>query len=79
MPDTTTYRGNELKVKKTKRKIRLSINGENIASFTSDELKQGVTSQYSYLPANDPIELGKLIVDQQLSLTNSKITGLQDA
>ena len=78
MPDTTTYRGNKLEVKKAGRKHQLSINGKNIASFTNDELKQGVTTQHSYLPANDLTELGKLIVDQQLSLTKAKIAGLQD-
>ena len=53
MPDTTTYRGNKLEVKKAGRKNQLSINEQNIASFTNDELKQGMTTQYSYLPAND--------------------------
>ena len=78
MPDTTTYRGNKLEVKKAGRKNQLSINEQNIASFTNDELKQGMTTQYSYLPANDLIELGKLIIDQQLSLSKPEIAGLQD-
>ncbi|MDE0002185.1 MAG: hypothetical protein OXQ29_05790 [Rhodospirillaceae bacterium] len=79
MPDTAIYRGNKLEVKRSGRKKLLSINGENIASFTNDELKQGIATQYSYLPANDPIELGMLIVDQQLSLSKTKIADLKDA
>ena len=79
MADTAMYRDNKLEVKKIGKKNQLSINGESIASFTNDELKQGMTTQYSYLPADDLIELGKLIVDQQLSLSESEITGLKDA
>ncbi len=78
MANKATYRGNKLEVKESDGQYQLSINGEDIASFTNDELKQGMTTQYGYLPANDPIELGKLIVDQQLSLSTSKIAGLKD-
>ena len=76
MGDTTSYRGNKIRIKRQDGEPRLLINGVTIATETDSG--ESVRSAYSYLPAADLVELGKMVVDQQLAMAVPTLEGLVD-
>jgi hypothetical protein len=75
---TETYRGNKIEAKKKDGKPLLLINGKKVPVEPAPDLPGGYRSGYSYLPAQSVETLGRLVVDQQLSLTEPRLAGLKD-
>ena len=79
MANQMSYRGNKIQVKRSGNRNQLYINNQKIPTDNAEDMPGCFRSAYSYLPSPSLLDLGRVIIDQQLSMGQAtKFLEVQD-